>query len=134
MQCVCISKTNQTHTFCRIFRLDSEWNHGVGHCEVAGCCVGVRTGNTVSPTMFGTLCFRFSVQTLCSGHCVGGILWTHDCNANGINAFSSTNSFSHLTATFRPFLTRPLLRDKLLPATSLTGRAMLVQHYIEPLI
>mgnify|MGYP006434502271 CR=1 FL=1 len=30
---------------------------------------------TVSPAMFGTLCFWFLVQTLCWGHCVGGMLW-----------------------------------------------------------
>jgi hypothetical protein len=131
---MCFSKTHQTHTFCRVLGLDSEWNRYGEHCEVAGCCVVARTVSTVSPAMLPTLCCGLVVQQLCSGHCVGGILWTHDCDANGINAFSSTNSFSHLTATFRPFLTRPLLRDKLLPATSLTGRAMLVQHYIEPLI
>jgi len=42
-QCVCISKTHQTHTFCRVFRLDSEWNRCGEHCEVAVCCVGART-------------------------------------------------------------------------------------------
>jgi len=32
---------------------------------------------TVSPAMLGTLCFRFVIQTLCWGHCVGGMLWEH---------------------------------------------------------
>lgn len=30
--------------------------------------------NTVSPAVLLTLCFQFLVQTLCWGHCVGGIL------------------------------------------------------------
>ena len=34
---------------------------------------------TVSPAMLGTLCFWFLVQTLCWGHCVGGMLWEHGC-------------------------------------------------------
>ena len=33
--------------------------------------------NTVLPAVFRTLCCRFSVQTLCAGHCVGGILSEH---------------------------------------------------------
>ena len=75
--CVCKSKTHQTHTFCRVFRLHAELNHGVEHCEVAVCCVGARTGSTVSPAVLPTLCCRYVVQTLCWGHCVARFLGEH---------------------------------------------------------
>ena len=53
--CVCKSKTHQTHTFCRVFRLEREWNRCVEHC-VRACEVG-------------TQCWL-----LCCGHSVGRVL------------------------------------------------------------
>jgi len=82
---VCNSKTHQTHTFCRVLGLRADWNHGVEHCEVAGCCVGARTGSNVLPT----LCCGFVVKTLCLGHCVGGTLWEHSRKHSVLRCFGN---------------------------------------------
>ena len=76
--CVFFKNTPKTH-FLLCLSPKFVRNRCGGHCEVALHFVGTKTGSAVSPTMLPTLCCQYVVQTLCLGHCVGGILWEHGC-------------------------------------------------------